>query len=208
MGLLTRWALMNDPTELKIASIIVLELIVAGVVLATVGAYIGLLEARGRAHAIRGALEGKAGDEQGRDLLADSVKELKGIFEAVGKMPTARALVLMGGVAFVAATAFAWHTIPDATSDEGPTIAIQPKSVVTAPGGKAFFRVHADGSDLTYRWQRNGSAMAKGANAPTLFISPVKKSENGDRIAVVISNATGEVVSEDVKLTVGKRNKG
>lgn len=205
VGVLTWWVLDRGASPLEIALIVILALITTGLVLAGLGAYLGLLEARGRAHALRRVLApgaGGGGRAVERDLLPEVAKELKGIFEQLGKMPTARALIAIGGVAFVSAAALAWHVIPEISSENAPEITTQPKALSVKPKGKALFRVSSSGSDLTYAWQRNGAAISGAESAPTYFIAKTKRSENGDKFAVVISNDFGEVVSEDVELKV------
>lgn len=208
MSLLTRWLIASEPSELETSALIFLILTLVGFALAALGAYIGLIEARGRQRALQQVLGTTPTDPAARGagqraVLSDSVKEVKGIFEALGKMPTARALIAVAGIAFVAAAAFAWHTVPDATAeDDAPEITAQPSAVTATVGGKAFFRVTASGDDLAYAWQRNGREIDDAGDQPTLFLSPLEIGENGDRIAVSISNEGGETVSEDVLLSV------
>jgi hypothetical protein len=213
IGWLAQWAIDGDPTQAEISLVVIVSLVAVGLALASFGAYIGFLEIRGRAHALRRLVDaiprpGERGEEVKRAVLSDAVKEVKGIFEALGKMPTARALIAVGGLTLVAATAFAWHVVPDIDEGgEAPVITAQPAPATTKVKGKAFFRVKASGEGLGYQWQRNGRDMVKTPDLPTLFIRPARKKENGDKIAVVVSNANGEAVSDDATLTVKKRRR-
>jgi hypothetical protein len=200
LAYLTHWALDNDSTSRDVIAVVIFELVAAGLVLAVLGAYIGLLEARGRARVLQASTD--------RSLTGDATAALKAYLEEIGKMPTARALIVVGGLAFIAATAFAWHVLPDSSEQEPPAIARQPVAVKTRAGGKASFQISANGSDLSYAWKRDGKKIARSSDSPKLFLSPVGKGENGDRISVIVSNDFGEAASKDAKLEVLPKKKG
>lgn len=211
IGGLVWWVLDRGPDTLEVSLIVVISLIAVGLVLALLGAYIGLLEARGRARAREKAFqEVRAVQVQGRDVegatvaepSSEFVKALNGIVEQLGKMPTARTLIVIGGVAFVAATAFAWHVLPDLGEQDAPEIVTQPKAAVVEPSEPALFRVVANGEDLHYAWELNGTAIDGAADAPKYAIAETALAEDGDLYGVTVTNDEGETVSEDVKLTV------
>jgi hypothetical protein len=201
IGAMTWWVLDNGADGLEVSLIVILGLLVIGLLLAGLGSYMGLLEARGRAHVLAKLPEPDAGRGFASGGVADFTKELKGIFEQLGKMPTARALIAIGAVAFVAAAAFAWHVVPNLAAEDPPSIAVQPQALTVEPRGKALFRVSASGDGLRYEWQRNGTAIPD-ADTATYFIPAAAEAEDGDLFAVKVSNQAGEVVSEDVELTV------
>jgi hypothetical protein len=92
-----------------------------------------------------------------------------------------------------------------------PTIITQPVGQTVATGGTTSFTVVAAGSGtLTYQWYRipAGSTTAtavSGATSATYNVpaTSTTNANNGDKYYVIVSNAYGQVVSQQVTLAVG-----
>ncbi len=82
-----------------------------------------------------------------------------------------------------------------------PVITTQPQPQSVSDGGSATFSVIASGTDLGFQWQRNGVPVA-GATAPTLSLTGLTLADTGARWRVVVGNAGGSVVSDEVALAV------
>ena len=82
-----------------------------------------------------------------------------------------------------------------------PVITAQPQPQSVSDGGAATFSVTASGTGLGYQWQRNGVAVA-GATGPMLSLTGLTLGDAGARWRVVVSNAGGSVVSDEVALAV------
>lgn len=81
-----------------------------------------------------------------------------------------------------------------ALSETAPQISAQPTPQATFLGGRATFRVGADGSwPLHFQWRRNGVELAA-ATSDVLSLTDVLSTDFGD-YSVVISNAFGAVTS-------------
>ena len=83
-----------------------------------------------------------------------------------------------------------------------------PKNQQIPTGGKTTFSIKAEGDNLTYQWQKNGSNVCNGSRhigavTHTLMIRQVNKSDAGRYKCVVKNkvNKDGEV-SEEAHLTV------
>ncbi len=205
--ILTCSVLDDQDGSTKVATTFVVELLFAGLLLGAAGAYIALLDQRGRSHAVENVLTAATGPKTRGDGAGIGADQVKGVFEALGKMPTARGLIAVGGLVIVGAIALAWHVLPESSAGKAPTISKQPTPVKSRPGGKALFSVSSEGTDLSYEWQRNGKAITSAASSPTLAIRSVKKAENGDLFSAVVANDNGETVSKGAKLTVEKKKK-
>ena len=84
----------------------------------------------------------------------------------------------------------------------GPTITIQPQSIVTTAGVAAQFTVAATGSPTpTFQWFF-GSTAIKDATGTQLSLSDLRSSDAGN-YSVVITNSLGSVTSAKASLTVG-----
>ncbi|MBX3605946.1 MAG: hypothetical protein KF788_11760 [Piscinibacter sp.] len=89
-----------------------------------------------------------------------------------------------------------------------PQVLSSPVDVVTVPGRTAEWRVTASGGDLRYAWQRRsaGSAdwqpVASGGDGPVLTLSNVVPADDGTRLRVVVSNASGSATSAEALLHV------
>lgn len=81
----------------------------------------------------------------------------------------------------------AWQLDP--TAQTLPVILSQPASVTVPTGGTATFNVVATGTNLAYRWFRNGTAIP-GALGPSLVLSGAQATDAG-RYVVAITNAFG-----------------
>jgi hypothetical protein len=82
-----------------------------------------------------------------------------------------------------------------------PQISAQPQPLRVNDGASASFSVTASGTDLVYRWQRNGTDIA-GAASAALALGSVTLADSGARLRVVVSNAGGSVTSNEATLTV------
>lgn len=82
-----------------------------------------------------------------------------------------------------------------------PVIAAQPQPATVSDGQSASFTVVATGEALRYQWQKNGVLVA-GATATTLSITSVALTDTGARYRVVVSNASGDSISNEATLTV------
>ncbi|MCA3240492.1 MAG: hypothetical protein ING89_04255 [Rubrivivax sp.] len=82
-----------------------------------------------------------------------------------------------------------------------PVITAQPQPQSVSDGGAATFSVTASGTGLGYQWQRNGVPVA-GATGPTLSLTGLTLGDTGARWRVVVSNAGGTAVSDEVALAV------
>ena len=92
-------------------------------------------------------------------------------------------------------------------------VTTQPSNQTSSVGGSTTFTVAANGSSLTYQWQRlpagtttwvtltDGGAYSGTATA-TLTVNPVAAAMNGDSFRCVVSNASGQDTSAVVVLTV------
>lgn len=81
-----------------------------------------------------------------------------------------------------------------------PSISTQPLSQTAALGAVLTFSVTANGTNLSYRWQRNGVDIA-GANGANLAVT-VAAADAGAQYTVVVSNAAGLVQSQTAVLTL------
>ncbi len=83
-----------------------------------------------------------------------------------------------------------------------PAIQSAPTSQTVSVGSPATFTVTAIGTDpLNFEWSRNGVAIA-GVNAPSYTIPNTTTADDGDTIAVTVSNVVGAAQSAPAKLTV------
>jgi uncharacterized repeat protein (TIGR03803 family) len=89
----------------------------------------------------------------------------------------------------------------------GPTIVTQPTSQTVAPGATVAFSVTAAGNlPLTYRWQKDGTALSDGGNlfgsgTSTLTLTNVTEANNGS-YAIVVTNVLGSITSTPATLSV------
>jgi hypothetical protein len=83
----------------------------------------------------------------------------------------------------------------------GPTISAQPSGQSVLTGGVATFSVTAAGSGLAYQWQLNGAAIANATSA-AYVTPPATWQSNGASYTVVVTDATGSVVSSPAALTL------
>ena len=82
-----------------------------------------------------------------------------------------------------------------------PSITTHPSSQTVAPGASVTFSVRASGlPPLQYQWQRNGVNIA-GATAQD-YTTVAAAGDNGARFRAIVSNANGNVLSNDAILTV------
>lgn len=89
-----------------------------------------------------------------------------------------------------------------AAQAQPPTITQGPASVLASAGHPTQFVVSASGTGpLSYQWQLDGEDIP-GANGPVLDVPPVKLSDDGARLRVVVTNAVGRAVSAEATLSV------
>jgi Immunoglobulin domain len=87
-------------------------------------------------------------------------------------------------------------------SATAPSVTTQPASQSVAPGATATFSVTASGTaPLSYRWRRNGTAIA-GATAASYTTPAATSADNGAAFSVVVSNSAGTATSAAATLTV------
>ena len=77
----------------------------------------------------------------------------------------------------------------------------QPEDVSVEVGANANFRIIAQGTGLSYRWQRNGTDI-EGANTSALSIEITSADFHNDLIRCIVSNAVETVTSKAVTITV------
>jgi len=82
-----------------------------------------------------------------------------------------------------------------------PTITSQPADQAVDAGDDAVFSVSAEGDNLSYQWQRNGTDI-DGATGPVYTLSGAGFADDGAWFAVVISNEGGTVTSDAATLSV------
>jgi sugar lactone lactonase YvrE len=82
-----------------------------------------------------------------------------------------------------------------------PSIITQPQDAVSHEGGPVSFVVEARGTDITYRWTRNGADIA-GAATATLTLNNLTAADNGAVYTVIVSNGVSSVESAPATLTV------
>jgi hypothetical protein len=82
-----------------------------------------------------------------------------------------------------------------------PAISTMPQNASVPPGAVATFSVVASGSNLSYRWSRNGEFVG-GATAATYTSTPAQASESGTVIRAHIKSDNGTAVSTAAILTV------
>ena len=82
-----------------------------------------------------------------------------------------------------------------------PSITTHPSSQTVAPGASVTFSVRASGlPPLQYQWQRNGVNIS-GATAQD-YTTVAAAGDNGARFRAIVSNANGNVMSNEAVLTV------
>jgi CubicO group peptidase (beta-lactamase class C family) len=81
-----------------------------------------------------------------------------------------------------------------------PTIISQPKGLSIKAASGARFSVTASGTNLSYQWSKNGSAI-KGATGASFNIISAKTADVGN-YTVTVTNTAGNVVSSAAKLVI------
>lgn len=82
-----------------------------------------------------------------------------------------------------------------------PTISVQPEDTTVAAGQSATFSVTANGSGLSYQWQRNGVSIS-GATSATYTRNNVPLSDDGATFRCVVTNSAGSATTRAALLTV------
>ncbi|HEU4852048.1 MAG TPA: immunoglobulin domain-containing protein [Telluria sp.] len=89
-----------------------------------------------------------------------------------------------------------------AVTPVAPSITTQPAATTVSAGQSATFSVAASGTPpLAYQWRRNGINIA-GATGASYTVPATLATDNGTRYSVTVSNATGQVTSNEALLTV------
>ena len=94
-----------------------------------------------------------------------------------------------------------WDWLFTQVKPTAPAITAQPQSITVADGAAATFTVTASGTEPTYVWKRDGTAIS-GATSASYTIPAVALADSGAAFTVVISNAAGTVTSTGAGLTV------
>jgi len=82
-----------------------------------------------------------------------------------------------------------------------PNIVVQPQSQATCEGSEVVFSIQAAGTEpLSYQWRKDGTEIP-GANATSLII-PGASSDSAGNYSAAVSNACGQVVSDEATLEV------
>jgi hypothetical protein len=96
----------------------------------------------------------------------------------------------------------ATYLMPFGISFGPPVIAQNPTNTTAVEGGNAQFSVRlATFGVYSYRWQRNGSALA-GATEPELVYGPVTLADQGARFRCMVTNNAGNAISGEAVLSV------
>jgi len=82
-----------------------------------------------------------------------------------------------------------------------PTVSAQPQSVEVQLDAAASFSASAQGTDLLFKWQKDGVDIA-GATAATLTLPKASLADSGHRFRVIVSNTGGSVTSQEARLMV------
>lgn len=82
-----------------------------------------------------------------------------------------------------------------------PQISVQPVAQSVLTDGRASFAVTASGSNLSYQWLRNGTAIS-GANTASYSPPAAGWQDQGASFTVTVSNAAGTVTSAAATLTL------
>ena len=107
-----------------------------------------------------------------------------------------------GSLYYLARGAGAVFRIQYPASLQPPSITTQPSNQTVTEGQPATFQVVASGgTPLSYQWLRSG-AIISGANSSTYTISNARLADSGDTFRCVVSNAFGNVTSNEAVLTV------
>ena len=80
-------------------------------------------------------------------------------------------------------------------------ISVQPKSLTIAAPDGATFTVAATGSNPSYQWRKNGTAIS-GATTPSYTVAATDLHETSAMYSVVVSSGGNSVTSENATLTV------
>ncbi|HEY4081914.1 MAG TPA: immunoglobulin domain-containing protein [Burkholderiaceae bacterium] len=85
-------------------------------------------------------------------------------------------------------------TAPPVPVKTAPVITAQPQSQPVLTGGSATFTFASTGSDLSYQWSRDGTAIS-GATSSSYTVSDAAYTDNGAKFSVVVTNAQGSATS-------------
>jgi hypothetical protein len=105
----------------------------------------------------------------------------------------------LGNGAFIIATANAGNDLV-LRLIQRPVITAQPVGQTVNPGDDVLLSVTATGTDLTYAWRKDGTALPS-ATASTLALDDILVSQEGN-YDVIVSNASGSVTSAVARVSV------
>lgn len=94
-------------------------------------------------------------------------------------------------------------TVQPVVVNSGPSITLQPEPTFVCSGKPLNLSVSASGTDLQYRWRKNGVDVA-GGTKPILTINTVSTAEAGSYDCVIFGCNTS-VTSNAVQVTVGEK---
>jgi hypothetical protein len=88
------------------------------------------------------------------------------------------------------------------SSSTPPTITVEPANVTVTAGQSATFSVNATGTaPLTYQWQKNSTNIS-GATSQSYTTPATSSADSGEQFRVVVTNAAGNITSNQATLTV------
>jgi glucose/arabinose dehydrogenase len=87
------------------------------------------------------------------------------------------------------------------SSSQRPVISQQPQAQLVSVGERARFIVVASGQGLSYQWQKNRQNIP-GATSRSYATPATTQADNGASYRVVVRNAAGQTISQEVALTV------
>ncbi len=88
-------------------------------------------------------------------------------------------------------------------SENGPQIKNHPSDITVILGQTATFTIGASGTNLTYRWQKNGTDIS-GATASSYTTPATTLPDNGAQFRCVVTNSGGIATSNPATLTVSE----
>ncbi|MDG5814866.1 S8 family serine peptidase [Chitinispirillales bacterium ANBcel5] len=84
---------------------------------------------------------------------------------------------------------------------EPPQIISHPEDLTVEENDTAWFEISAQGTDLSYQWQKDGENI-DGANDAFLMVPNVDRIDDGATFRCIVSNSAGTVISNEAQLTV------
>ena len=88
------------------------------------------------------------------------------------------------------------------STGSGLNVTSQPKSTTAAVGSSATFSVTVSGSNVSYQWYKNSTAIS-GATSSTYTTPALTDADDGAAFFVIAKNDSGSVKSDTITLTLG-----